>query len=362
MFSFVMLPVAIARSGLTETWWTPVSLLLVIVPSAALVVESFRAVPRCLTSLVFACAAGYLIAILLWFPAWLGNPDPDARWAVWLFQFPSVPSFGLVVVLRPVFALANVVVATFAVHVVNQIARYGELRPLELLSVPQSVALASVFIAVAIATSRNIRALDAQHPAVVAVAASAAAQAAQDAERARFDALIHDRVIATLLAVRVGAPDPRLAGQATAALAALEVAADRPPVVSVDDLVAGIESEARTVSDEIAVSADVADGLLVYPAEVAEVVTASLGEAVRNWARHAGDGANCVVDVDLTADGVSIGVTDDGVGFDPEAVDARSFGLEVGIRARMRSLPGGSATISSLPGVGTTVVMRWRRV
>ncbi len=50
---------------------------------------------------------------------------------------------------------------------------------------------------------------------------------------------------------------------------------------------------------------------------------------------------------------VSLRVADEGVGFDPGAVDQRCFGL-AGIRERARVL-GGSAKIDSAPGRPTTI-------
>jgi signal transduction histidine kinase len=77
-------------------------------------------------------------------------------------------------------------------------------------------------------------------------------------------------------------------------------------------------------------------------------------EALANVERHSGSGAG---DVDITeSDGhLRLEVRDRGVGFDPQAVGEGHFGLE-GVKERAQ-LAGGSATIKSSPGMGTTVVV-----
>ncbi|MCK8612918.1 sensor histidine kinase [Gordonia sp. C13] len=360
-FAAVMIPVAVMRADLAASWWTPVSFLLVVVPAVLLVASTFLTVPRALLGLVCACALGYLAATLLWFPAWLGEPDEEARWAVWLLQFPSVPSFGLVVMLRTGLAVTNLVVATFAVHAANQIARYGELRPVELLSVPLSAALAGVFLAVALAAVRNVRALDARHPAVLAMTARAAAGAAQEAERSRFAALIHDHVIATLLAVREGPPDPRLAEQAASAIDELDRSTVPPSEVTARRFASRIEETVASTSGLASCAHVISSPAASYPAQVAKNMVDCVAEATRNCVRHAGPHSHCVVTAEFGDGFARVTVVDDGVGFDPDVVDPRRFGIAVGIRARMAGLPGGGAEVESAPGQGTVVTVEWRR-
>jgi signal transduction histidine kinase len=73
-------------------------------------------------------------------------------------------------------------------------------------------------------------------------------------------------------------------------------------------------------------------------------------EAIHNALRHAGASR---IDIVLTEDGGAtvLRVTDDGVGF--AAADGRGLGLEsMGDRAREA---GGTLTVTSEPGAGTTV-------
>ena len=91
------------------------------------------------------------------------------------------------------------------------------------------------------------------------------------------------------------------------------------------------------------------------PAVVETALFRVVQEAVANVVRHAR--ANRIdVLLELRGDRVVAMVEDDGVGFDPEAVeDGEHFGL-VGARERAEAL-GGSLTVESAPGAGTTVVV-----
>jgi signal transduction histidine kinase len=93
-------------------------------------------------------------------------------------------------------------------------------------------------------------------------------------------------------------------------------------------------------------------------ADVEIVLYRALQEALTNVARHAGAG-NVAILLERRPDHVSLIVEDDGRGFDAErAFGASEKGLGlVGMRERAM-LVGGTLGIESLPGEGTTVVVR----
>lgn len=89
------------------------------------------------------------------------------------------------------------------------------------------------------------------------------------------------------------------------------------------------------------------------PADVETTIFRIVQESLANVRRHA-RATTAYIGLESTADGgVRIVIRDDGVGFDPAAVQAERFGLE-GIRQRAR-LIGGEAVITSRPGGGTTI-------
>jgi signal transduction histidine kinase len=84
-------------------------------------------------------------------------------------------------------------------------------------------------------------------------------------------------------------------------------------------------------------------------------------EALRNAAAHAyrdKAGGPVVVQLEHTAAGVRVVVTDDGDGFDRERVPATSFGIPISIEDRMAAVHG-RGVVSSVPGDGTRVHLSW---
>jgi signal transduction histidine kinase len=99
---------------------------------------------------------------------------------------------------------------------------------------------------------------------------------------------------------------------------------------------------------EVAVeSASVSDDL---PDEYKICVYRLVQEALNNAVRHA-RARNARVRVAGSASGISIEVSDDGQGFDPQR--ARGLGI-LGMEERVKRL-GGSLTVRSAPGQGTVL-------
>jgi signal transduction histidine kinase len=126
----------------------------------------------------------------------------------------------------------------------------------------------------------------------------------------------------------------------------------RPSMLDDLGLVAALEWQGREVSRrsqmEVAVeSASVSDDL---PDEYKICVYRLVQEALNNAVRHA-RARNARVRVAGSASGISIEVSDDGQGFDPQR--ARGLGI-LGMEERVKRL-GGSLTVRSAPGQGTVL-------
>ena len=164
--------------------------------------------------------------------------------------------------------------------------------------------------------------------------------------RERWDALIHDTVLASLtLATREQDADAAvLAAEALAQLAGRR-RPGREPLGAVTE-----HGERLGIELRIRGPAAWPSGA---PGEALEVATC---EALTNVARHSGGRA-----ADLTSrwDGecFEVAVVDRGRGFVPEDVPQRRLGLRSAVRGTMAAV-GGTAQVRSEPGAGTRVVLR----
>ncbi|KAF0970250.1 MULTISPECIES: sensor histidine kinase [Gordonia] len=366
---------AIASSGsVTASWWIPLSIVLSVGPGILLVVGSFRRGTSWLRPLALGTWAGYLLAIALWFPAWTGSTltDPEDV-AQWMIAFCGMPSMVLMLVHAPL-GVISLVVSCVAAHVSQQWGRFGGLTSDLPFEIMWSVVFTAVFLAVVLVATRTGRHLDETREETYRTAANVAAASAREVEKARFDAIVHDRVIASLLAVEPGTPDHRLAAQARSALDEL-VRVPSPgdaEIVSRAETLRRIRSAATDLSERFEVqvlgastasdnSRDVESDRVGYPVDVVEAVVEAMSEALRNVLRHAGPDADCAVIVQLTADALSMAVVDNGTGFDPDSVGPGRVGIAVSIHGRMSRLRGGHTVLRSRPGRGTTVQIGWER-
>ena len=158
---------------------------------------------------------------------------------------------------------------------------------------------------------------------------------------------------------------PSVAGELREGLRLLRAAADearrlisglRPPALDELGIVEAVESlvgEARVDVPNVALSHDLPSRRL--PADVETTIFRIVQESLSNVRRHARAKAASIRLEAPDAHTIRIVVHDDGVGFDPAVVPHDRFGIE-GIRQRA-SLIGGTASITSRPGRGTTVLV-----
>lgn len=97
------------------------------------------------------------------------------------------------------------------------------------------------------------------------------------------------------------------------------------------------------------------NGVYLFEPHGAEALLGALRASFENVLRHSG-ATTANVEIMYGADTVSFMVSDEGVGFDPEAVDPHRLGMRDSIIGRMEQV-GGTARIWSSPGAGTTVML-----
>jgi signal transduction histidine kinase len=194
---------------------------------------------------------------------------------------------------------------------------------------------------------------------------------AQEEERRSISRELHDEVGQTLgallvdlgqLSKLVPADDNLLRGQIARIKSAAETAVKsirdlalllRPPMLDDLGLVPALEWQAREISRRGEMEVDVHSEMVSEQlADDTKVCLYRLvQEALTNAARHSGT-KHAKVSIVQNEGTIRVQITDDGIGFSPERL--RGMGI-LGMEERVKRL-GGSLTIESAPGKGTTVL------
>ena len=362
-YFMLLLPQILDGPVLTAPWWTPTATVVVFGSGVALGLASLRGTAW-MKRTAAVNAVSYLVLVALWFAAWNGTQIPQDQ-SLWFTAFPGVASLAAAVAWRPRWAFGHMIFAVLLAQSANHVVRDAPFGYFLAPDLAFAFVFCTVFLAAAVVGLGTGRTLDETIAATQATAAAAAAIEARNVERERFDALVHDRVMATLLAASRNAPRDSLVEQAERALAELDglrYGTDKESALDAAAVVARLRSAATEADEDIVFTGRVAPGCdgAAFPPEPARATAAALAEAVRNSLRHAGEDATRKVEVDVAPRWISVQVVDDGKGFEPDAVDPHRFGLEVSIRGRMRRLSGGRAVVQSAPGTGTRVLLSWR--
>lgn len=354
----------ISQARLAASWWSPVSVVLIVTAGLSLIVVSYRQYRRYLRpAMVYACLAQFL-AVLLWIPARSGVlADSHAINPLWVTASATLIAVGLVTTANYLVGAGYAAILLTTMTFAYSLAHAGTwLIPGAVWRTVLSGAVIGVFLVVARAAMVTARRVDDERDRALANAAAGAARNARAAERRRLDVVVRDEVVAALRTVRPGRPEQVQRDQARFALAVLDGAGGEPPSVLSSDLaLRRLRQSVIDYGDDIAVLLDVDLDATDYPVAAIDAVIDATGEAVANSLRHAGENASQAVVGQLTADAIRVRVVDDGAGFNPARVPGDRMGIEVGIRERMWALPGGAADIESSYGNGTMVSLEWRR-
>ena len=183
--------------------------------------------------------------------------------------------------------------------------------------------------------------------------------------RRRTDNFIHDHILSVLKTVpATPAGVAQLRAGAREALADLSTAADESDAPArPSELLAALTRRLRAIGGDDVVICDSITQDFDLPPEAARALIDAAAEALRNSLAHAAgpDQEGRIARTAMLrsdADGVTVTVSDDGRGFDPEHTGTIRHGVSGSIIARMRDA-GGEARIDSSPGAGTTVTLSW---
>lgn len=181
-------------------------------------------------------------------------------------------------------------------------------------------------------------------------------------EKSRLDALVHDKVLTTLiLAAKADSPEEELA-VADLAVKAITQLNQAPSLGSGGQLtgtsfVEALEKIAKSQAPDISLSRNE-----IEPITISETLANALNEAtlqaILNAQQHAGRGAALELHSKVGRQSIKIVIKDYGRGFRMSRVPKNRLGVRVSIIERMESV-GGRAFVDSRPGAGTTIILEW---
>lgn len=204
---------------------------------------------------------------------------------------------------------------------------------------------------------------EARANAVDSYARAAAANAAEQ-ERVAVAALMHDSVLAALIAAeRADTPRARTLAVAMAREALTRLAnaendaregSDAPR--SATGMAEDVEVASRELGVTLSVTREISADAPTVPGRVARALVLAATQAIANAVQHAG-GVGLHVTVEASIDRVRLIVSDSGEGFDMSGVPDDRLGIRGSIIARVAAV-GGTADLRSGPG-GTVVLLEW---
>lgn len=368
VFGLQALPVALAQLPEFVSPWGVVVVVAVYLGLAAGGVTA--AVNRKKRISARAIAAVYLVAVISW-PFMVADPATFADSTPWIWYLCTVATANAAIGFRLPIAIVYTLITPLAYGIIRVLPAGGDVGTMRAVfdSVYALILSAAVLIILATLVQAAQR-VDAAQAAALAEYSAAVRQHALDAERMEVDSIVHDSVLTTFLsaaAARSEAERNLAVVMARAAEMRFVRAADVP-----DAAVGGLNALMVRIRSAIAVGTEpvslhvgeLGDALLPVP--VADALYSATVQALMNSLQHAGgtgvpQAIRRGVHVSAVDGGCRIEISDDGVGFVPEAVPAERMGLRVSIVERMAAV-GGRATIRSQPGQGTAITLVWAPV
>lgn len=209
------------------------------------------------------------------------------------------------------------------------------------------------------------RRADAANSAAIQSAIEQARTDAIERERQRLDALIHDRVLNTLLVAAKAETKTERQGAAQLAqnaILSLEEALIEPrstPSVTPLGLFRALRKAALNLVPGIEVTT-LDGGSEEIPAQQAQAITQATLQAIDNAVRH-----SKATKIELILDSpeesvIEVLVRDNGVGFRLDRLPKDRIGLRTSVITRMEAI-GGVAEIRTSPGAGTQIKLRWAK-
>lgn len=366
VFALQTLPVMLPQIQVLEPGWGLLLSIALYGGVAAVVASTIFKVGIRVTNIYLAAA--YFVAVLAW-PFLVQDPDAVLDGKPWLWYLCTVATSCAAIALPLVWAFIYTVVTPVAYGVVRMLPSGGDADLLlAALDVVYAILLGQVVLIIIYMLRQATAAVDVAQSNALRKYAAAVRQHATEVERVQVDAIVHDTVLATLLAAAAarGPQETALAaGMAEDAIARLNDAGMAPvaddtvvPFVQLGDR---IRQAAAALAHPFTVVQQETESLTV-PLYVSEALYSATVQAMVNSLQHAGpDDRGIARRLTMTSNlqgGCTIEISDTGVGFDPVAVPEERLGLRISIRERVASA-GGTVKVRTGIGRGTTITLEW---
>ena len=313
-------------------------------------------------------ATVYALALVAW-PFLMLDGDAVLDGKPWIWYLCTVAT-SCAAIAFPLRWAATYTIAIPAMYGIVRILPAGGLveEVLALLDAVYAMLLGAVVLIVIYMLRRATEAVDLAQSNALQKYSLAVRQHATEVERVEVDSIVHDTVLATLLAA-AGAHNSKgaelAATMARNAIARLEDVGteptDDPGRVPFSRLAGRIRQAADTLACTFTVSEDTVEALTM-PEQTSEALYSATVQAMVNSMQHAGplDGSiGRTITMGATLlHGATIDVSDRGVGFVLAAVPSGRLGLRLSIQGRVESV-GGAVEVRTSPGQGTTIAIRW---
>jgi len=313
---------------------------------------------------IFVLGAFGLAAMLL-FPWTVVDVDRlPSGYQPWLWWVIGMSAVGMGVAARPVIAMSYLVVVTGTWFWLDTSPWGGSSDPfLELQDATYIFLFGGTVLGLFILVRDSVLKVDTANTLAMKSAVQQASTDAVERERQRIDALIHDRVLNTLLL----ASNAKTSSEYSSVVKLSEEAidslrkADRDPEPKPEIQPLGLFRALRQIAVQLIPDANVeilSGGSVDIPAEVAAALTEALIQALDNATRHAKATRVSLTLSSPTQSSVSIQLRDNGVGFRLNRIPKDRIGVQTSILKRVEAV-GAKATIESSPGSGTLVRLEW---
>ncbi|MFJ4164978.1 sensor histidine kinase [Microbacterium sp. NPDC089698] len=316
-----------------------------------------------LTAGIFFVA--YLVDLLLW-PFVATHKDVVPTEQPWIFFLVNVAGVAAVVAFPLGVQVAWALVGPFIYGIVRLVQ--GDFGPdfwiVTAFDVSFTLILGLVLVALGWMFRSVANGVDDARGRAVALYTEAASAEAVEHERVAVAALMHDSVLAALIAAERARTDREralamdMAREALTRLANAEAPAqegsDEPVEVEL------LAEDLRRAVTQMGLTMEVEQfGHGAVPDRVARAMALAARQAIGNAVAHASARGLAVVVEGHGDTGLTVKVSDTGGGFDPSQVGADRLGIRASILARMAAV-GGTATIDS-DRRGTVVTLGWSR-